>query len=34
MITNDLDNHYLIDNFYVHSKTFQNDLNFLNVMVV
>ena len=33
MITNDLDNHYLINNFQVHPETFQNDFDFLNIMV-
>ena len=30
MITNDVDNHYLIDNFKVHPGTFRND--FLNTI--
>ena len=33
MITYDLDNHYLINNFKVHPRAFQNNLDFFNIMV-
>ena len=33
MITYDLNNHYLINNFYGYPEIFQNDLDFYNIMI-